>query len=226
MKGLIKSLAFFAIFMLVFFSVAQASSYSDSLVQVSSYFEVGDAGNLPTSAQAVTGSGIISDIYGTLSSNNDVDMFKIYIYDPSNFYASTINDNTTVYDTQLFLFDENGYGVLGNDDYSDTWKSYLSSFEGEPGIYFLAISSWDNDPVSDGGLIFPSFPYDDGIYGPTGPGGDQPITGWTNDGKESGVYRIVLGGVQTTAVPVPASIILLGSGLIGFLGLRRARLEL
>ncbi|RKX56840.1 MAG: hypothetical protein DRP29_09135 [Thermodesulfobacteriota bacterium] len=91
--------------MLVSFSVAQASLYS----------EVGDAGNLPASAQSVTGTGIISDIYGTLSSDNDVDMFKIYIYDPENFYASTINDDTTVSDTQLFLFDENGYGVLGND---------------------------------------------------------------------------------------------------------------
>ena len=45
-------------------------------------------------------------------------------------------------------------------DYYDTFRSYLSSFDGEPEIYFLAISSWDNDSVSDGGLIFPSYPYD------------------------------------------------------------------
>jgi len=131
MKGLIKSLAFFTIFMLVSFLVAQASLYS----------EVGDVGNLPASAQSVIGTGIISDIYGTLLNNNDVDMFKIYIYDPENFYALTINDDTTVSDTQLFLFDENGYGILGNDDYYDTFRSYLSSFDGEPEIYFLAIPS-------------------------------------------------------------------------------------
>ncbi|RKX57547.1 MAG: hypothetical protein DRP29_08355 [Thermodesulfobacteriota bacterium] len=65
-----------------------------------------------------------------------------------------------VYDTQLFLFDENGYDVLANDDYSGIRRSYLSSFDREPEIYFPAISSWNNDPVSGGGLIFPSYLYD------------------------------------------------------------------
>lgn len=39
-----------------------------------------------------------------------------------------------------------------------------------------------------------------------------------------GSYCIELG--EVAAVPIPASVILLGSGLIGLLGVRRVRLEL
>lgn len=68
-------------------------------------------------------------------------MFKIYIYDPENFYASMIINDTAVYDTQLFYLMKMDIVSLEMIDYYDTFRSYLSSFDGESEIYFLAISS-------------------------------------------------------------------------------------
>jgi hypothetical protein len=45
----------------------------------------------------------------------------------------------------------------------------------------IGISNFDHDPVSAGGLIFPSEPFSQ-MVGPSGPGGASPITGWTGEG--------------------------------------------
>jgi len=66
--------------------------------------EQGDAGDLPETAQA-TGTDTntaLSAIRGTLEANG-VDMYVIYIADPANFSATTVNNETT-FDTQLWLF--------------------------------------------------------------------------------------------------------------------------
>ncbi|GIV07654.1 MAG: hypothetical protein KatS3mg017_0856 [Fimbriimonadales bacterium] len=42
-------------------------------------------------------------------------MYVIYISDPENFSATTVN-NETNFDTQLWLFDAEGKGVVFNDD--------------------------------------------------------------------------------------------------------------
>ena len=66
--------------------------------------EQGDAGDLPETAQA-TGTDTttpLGAIRGTLEENG-VDMYVIYIADPANFSATTVNNETT-FDTQLWLF--------------------------------------------------------------------------------------------------------------------------
>jgi hypothetical protein len=66
--------------------------------------EQGDAGDLPETAQA-TGTDTntaLSAIRGTLEENG-VDMYVIYIANPANFSATTVNNETT-FDTQLWLF--------------------------------------------------------------------------------------------------------------------------
>ena len=68
------------------------------------YQEQGDAGDLPETAQA-TGTDTntaLGAIRGTLEANG-VDMYVIYIADPANFSATTVNNETT-FDTQLWLF--------------------------------------------------------------------------------------------------------------------------
>jgi PEP-CTERM motif-containing protein len=98
----------------------------------------------------------------------------------------------------------------------------------EPGLYFLAISGFDRDPVSGDHPIFPrqTGPF---VFGPTGPGGANPITGWTGTAFSGGKYIIDLeneGPITTPPVqqpllvPEPTTLLLFGTTAAG-LGLAR-----
>jgi hypothetical protein len=167
--------------------------------------EVGDAGDLPSSAQVVTGEGPVTSISGTLSDANDEDMYALCLVGGKTFSART--HGSAVIDPQLFLFDAAGLGVYANDDDGPVLQqSALPAGHAltptVPGIYYLAISAWNNDPVSSGGRIFPDDPVSNNMaVGPTGPGGSSPISGWTNGGlavsiAAGGGYTITLTGAE------------------------------
>jgi Ca2+-binding RTX toxin-like protein len=166
----------------------------------SNFTEIGDAGQSIFDAKVIpNGSQQLNSISGKLSDANDVDLYQITIADGATFSATTVNTGTTI-DTQLFLFDSNGLGVFGNDQASFTSQSTLpTGLALQAGTYFLAISSFNNDPVSDGGLIFPDFPFDQ-VVGPTEVGGNLPLNGFTFGGGSfsNGDYKISLTGVQST----------------------------
>ena len=200
-----------------------AFALSVSLVSTASafvWYESGDAGSLPATAQITSGAGSLTAISGTISPSTDVDMFRIYIPLGSAFSASTVGSAS--FDTQLFLFDYLGYGVYANDDAPSSLQSTLPADDplspSAAGYYYLAISSYNNDPVSSGGLIFGGATY---TVGPTGPGGSSPITGW--DGNcVADSYTICLAGAETV-IPEPATLSLLGIGLLGLVGLRKKK---
>lgn len=180
--------------------------------------EIGDAGELPGTAQVVWGSGPLNTITGAY--NGDADMYQIYISDPPAFSAYA-----TAEDPQLFLFDADGMGVYANDDQvignpTQSYNAYLPPGHAQSptsaGLYYLAVSEWDHDPYSPTGLIFPSEPYD-GVFGPTGPGGDSAITYWSGTEYDYS-YTIELTGAQY--VPVP------GAVLLGILGLSAGGIKL
>ena len=175
-------------------------------VMAFSWTEVDDASQLPVTAQAIVGEGPLEFIGGVLESPTDVDMYAIYITGSESFSATTVGWTTGV-DTQLTLFDSSGYGVYSNDDEStDVLQSTLPDCYLTPGIYYLAISDYDWDPVSDEGFIFPShYPF---VYlrteveGPTDVGGASPISGW--DGLSAmggGSYTIALTGAVASGAP-------------------------
>lgn len=179
-------------------TTASAATWSEGL----------DAGDLPATAQSPSGTGALTTISGVLPStdDNDVDMYRICITDPGAFSAKTAG---TITDPQLFLFDSAGLGVEARDDIVEATARQSDLTAGNPhsptspGIYHLAVSRWDNDALSSGGLIFPGGTIGDGtagmVVGPTGPGGGSPVSAWTGNGdaanEDGGTsYSIALTG--------------------------------
>lgn len=165
--------------------------------------EQGDAGDLPATAQVPIGAGALTSISGSyVAGANDVDMYCIQIANPQAFSAATCGSTTT--DTQLFLFKSTGLGVVCNDDFCAVQSTIDATLVAPqlPGSYLLAISAFNKDPISAGGLIFPNT--FTGQNGPTGPGGATAITGWSGTHLGTGTYVITLTGTgycpQTTAV--------------------------
>jgi hypothetical protein len=165
--------------------------------------EQGDAGDLPSTAQNL-GSGAVGAIFGSFSAGGDADVYRVCLSDGASFSASTVSGTTL--DTQLFLFDANGRGVYSNDDASlGVHGSRLPANHrfspAGPGEYFIALSSFNNDPESDAGEIFQDLfsgsLYPDGVVDAAGMGGEAPVVGWNGRTRgPAGLYRINVTGTM------------------------------
>jgi hypothetical protein len=159
----------------------------------------------------ITG-GANSNGTATLTGNRsgfDKDMFTICVSDAANFGASAVAGTT--WDTQLFLFDSAGLGVLHNDDDPNdlTGATFQSNITGVPltsgGLYYLAISGYNTDPFSAGNLAI--WNNDDGagnfntVRAPDGGGAAAPIELWIGAGNAGGTYTIELTGA-TASCPI------------------------
>lgn len=143
--------------------------------------ETGDAGQLVPSAQVIPAGRATPNITGTISSENDVDLFQITL-NGGTFSATTVGGAD--FDTQLFLFDENGFLVDQNDNVASGNQSALPESPRTPldaGTYFLAISSSNKEPVG------------------------APLSGFTGNGNSSGSYTINLTGVDANPISLSAS---------------------
>jgi hypothetical protein len=196
-----------------------ALTTSAALAQV--HVEIGNAGDLPGTAQTISDQPLLSSISGTLTAG-DRDMYLIRIGGLVPFSATVTSPASSLNgDPQLFLFDSAGFGVLANDDNQVLLAPSRVSGILPAGDYYLAITEFNDDPVSNGGLIFPD---DDflNVIGPTGPGGGLPIIGWTNQGGAGFAYTIAIEnatGIPSTGNGVPSpdessSLILLSLGMI------------
>jgi len=171
--------------------------------------EVGDAGELRATANDM-GGGQVMELQGSFYDSADADLYRLCLSDGASFSASTLGATTV--DTQLFLFDSQGYGVYANDDAAGSRGSLLpAQHRFSPragGEFFLGISVFNRDPQSSLGDIFlNSFNrtiYPDSIIDANGFGASQPLIGWA--GRASGppgTYRITLTGTAPCDTAAP-----------------------
>lgn len=222
MNGLTKKTLTLATFVVLSLAAAPAA-FADT------FTEIGDApGMLP--GQSVTGgANPLTAINGTISGGFDADVFRIFISSPATFSATTCCGFTSgsLQNTQLFLFTPTGFGILANDDFNGDFAALLGNLIPSlaPGEYLLAITGSDLDPIGNFGEIFPDV---GGFTLPDSFRGTQPLVTFLGGPSQVGTYTINLTGAsfvaQPTAVPEPATIFLLGTGLAGIgAALRRRR---
>jgi hypothetical protein len=161
--------------------------------------EDGDAGDLPATAQDLTGAGV-ETINGTLG-DADVDMYRVCVDGGGTFSASSVGGTSV--DTQLFMFDPSGRGVYANDDQADdVVQSLLPAGHAltpqARGQYYLAVGAYNLDPL---GAEEPIFGPGTGVVGPTGLGGGEPVSGWGGRSGGPGPYTLTLTGAQCAPPP-------------------------
>ena len=93
------------------------------------WVEQGDAGSVPQNAQTVSATGSVTKVSGTLTGapllagvpSDFEDMYRIFITEPTQFHFRTDpgSGGGADFNTQLWVFSEGGFGLLGNDDASN-----------------------------------------------------------------------------------------------------------
>lgn len=192
---------------------------ASTAVNATLWVETGDVGQLVGDEQVLPAG--TTRISGYLYDNAHADMFGFG-------WAGggiTIDIPVADFDTQLFLFDSLGFGLVHDDDSGPGRLSAIVLDNLDAGSYLIAVSGWNFDPVSGDGLIFPTG--DPGPFGPTGPGGAEALSGWDllSGTATGGYYTIDFSGATSAPVhaPEPATILLLGAGLLGVVGFRRKK---
>ena len=140
--------------------------------------EVGDAGNLVSTAQPTVGSGAITQITGSLPLSDDVDLYCVRLNAVPP--AGTPLVQLTCLATQspnVWLFDAAGNGVFTNETCAFGSKTLLApNVSMATGTYYVGVSYYNRNAVSAGGDIWnPGVP---GQRTPDGPGAAQPLSGW------------------------------------------------
>jgi MYXO-CTERM domain-containing protein len=197
------------------------------------FLGMADAGSLPSNAQVIfnsdfspsplhTISGQLGGL-GVLGPGDFQDMYALQITDLIGFRATTdpsVDSNAFInFNSQLFLFDENGVPVAASDGFGPGATLTIPSIvipSLTVGLFYLAISGFDSDPVdSSSALLFPNVT---GAVVP--PINFNPIADWTA-GTIGGDYTIVL--EHAAFVPSPgAAALLLIVGVVGTWRRRRS----
>ncbi len=108
-----------------------------------------DAGDLLIDADVTVGTGPPVDSRRDVEGIADVDMYCIRIDDPDNFSASLFG--ATSENTQLFLFNSVGIGIVCNDDNCGAQSlidNTLVASQDPGNIYYIAVSAYNKDPES------------------------------------------------------------------------------
>jgi hypothetical protein len=184
--------------------------------QAFTYTEVGDVGQLISTAQVIdlgnatstsTDPGLTS-ITGNVARIN-ADMFGIFLTGGQLFTASTLPVGGANYNSQIFLFNDQGFGLIANDNSGGTRRSALSFTPTTSGVYYLAISGFNYDPRdAQGNDIFAGNLIGQLLPNPQAGALDR----WATNRATSATFNYALG--LTGAKPVPEPI--MGGGFLAF----------
>lgn len=211
-----RSLSFSTIILSVLLMAVPANAFGPG------HNELGDAGPIPALAQGVVGGGSLQFINGSTGGLGGLvtdfqDMYLFQIDSPAVFSASTVvaNGGAANFDTEIWIFDSTGRGILANDDFSavdvrsrfdntatDCPPSCPPATIVNPGFYYLAISGHNDNPLNLTGLPLFNQATLTEISGPDGAGGADPIRTWNGAGAV-GQYTIALTGASFLPPPDP-----------------------
>jgi hypothetical protein len=192
-----------------------------------------NAGSVPATAEFIHGQGALTQINGNLDFDLNtltwgVDLYIIQITDAATFSAQSEDGPGNVSDPALYLFNAAGIGVyMNNDNSGSDFQATLPP--GNPlgpltnGLYYLAVAWGFSDALSfDSIFSLDQFLDTTGVYGPTGPGGSDPLAGWNTSSAPGNFdlpahYTIDL----VSAAPEPATLSLLIAAVTGLMLRRR-----
>jgi hypothetical protein len=186
--------------------------------------ELGDAGDVVGTHQTPTGSGALTAIFGDLGNSQsfftDVDMYCIFIDDPTTFSATVAFAGGSTSEAPvppLWLFDPNGNGVTSQEGfYLNTPTQITGSFISSAGKYYLAISPHDTVPYTITFLdIWSAAPRS--VETPPNGSAVGPVDNWSPFGAQfgTGSYAINLTGASYCCdVPEPGTLSLFITGLM------------
>ncbi|NND70931.1 MAG: T9SS type A sorting domain-containing protein [Rhodothermales bacterium] len=159
----------------------------------------GDAGELIGTAQGINVNGSLTTITGDISTNDDIDMYRIIVTTGSLFSASSVG--VTTFDTIISLVDETGLAIYLNDDDAGCGGCFQSTLPAgdvnspstNGDVYYLIVHGYDRHPQTVNGD--PIFTYDGLgdytlVHGPSGTPG--PVASYQPSGGKSGAYTISL----------------------------------
>lgn len=178
------------------------------------WIEDGDAGRGIGDAQDTTSAGLLNTIAGTLGGMDQEDVYRLVIKDADDISSPVdfgfLPGSDPSFNPALWLFDSEGFGVLGNDDDpilgGPGARLLTPSTDGvtlllPPGVYYLAVTESGNVPLSflagrgEGkGSLEEIFFFKDAleVSGPDGLGANNPLADWSGGAGSFGNYGIVI----------------------------------
>lgn len=161
--------------------------------------EVGDAGDLPATAQVTVGNGGLTTINGNLAAPDDVDMYCLDL----NFQGASVVclQCVVIQGPDVWFFDAAGNGIMATTTCQANCKQMILTVP--PGTYYVAVSYDGMLPQSPSGPIWnasnqPQHP-------PDGPGAPGPVVAWAGSPIVQPInpYQIQLQNFSYCAAPVP-----------------------
>ena len=160
--------------------------------------ETGDAGDEVATAQSTVGTGTLTQITGTLSSPNDVDIYCMQLgpaVEVVNYPMLALQCVVNL-GPNIWVFDANGVGVAMNETCQFGVKQLTNNLipTSGPLTTYIAVSYYGVQPFTAAGSIWQT-----GIPGERAPDGTDPsgaLVGWLGAGnvQPSNPYTINVGG--------------------------------